>query len=144
MKTIITILASLAFAALISAQTPPVVTIDSASNCYINGTNAGQPADVIANNPALAPAVQKALVAFVANVNATIATNAKAASDAAAATVKAGQDAATKQVADAQAAVAAQIAALQKQVADLQAQLAAATAKPTFTPVPIVTPTSSP
>lgn len=49
-----------------SNPTPPVVVITDTANCYVNGQNVGQPADAIANNPALAPAIQTALVAFVA------------------------------------------------------------------------------
>lgn len=43
----------------------PVVVITDTANCYVDGVNVGQPADAIANNPALASAIQTALVAFV-------------------------------------------------------------------------------
>ena len=44
----------------------PTITITDEANCYVNGMNVGQPADAIANNPALAAPLQTAVVAFVA------------------------------------------------------------------------------
>lgn len=43
----------------------PIVTITDTANCYVDGQNVGQPADAIANNPALASDIQTALVAFI-------------------------------------------------------------------------------
>lgn len=61
MKHILIILAAftLAIAALHAAD--PVVTITSATSVLVDGVNFGKPADAIANNKALAPAIQSAL-----------------------------------------------------------------------------------
>lgn len=64
MKKLITFLliSSAAFAA------APLVEIRDTGNVFVDGVNVGAPADAIANNPALAPAIQNALTAFVAKV----------------------------------------------------------------------------
>lgn len=60
MKTLIFVL-SLAFAARAHAQTVEVI---SATEVHVDGRNYGAVADAIANNKQLAPAIQRALVAY--------------------------------------------------------------------------------
>ncbi len=108
MKTIVRFFLLFAVAAAFASAADPVVAIDSATNVYIDGVNFGQPADVIANNPKIAPLVQTALVGFVK----------KTETDAAAA--KAVEVAAVAATRDAQlASCAAYIALLQKTIRDL-------------------------
>lgn len=68
MKSLITslILAS----SLLAQAADPVVVITNSSNVTVDGASWGKPADVIANNPALAPAVQRALEAWAADMEA--------------------------------------------------------------------------
>jgi hypothetical protein len=114
------ILASIILAAgLVSAAlaAEPTVEIKDTGNAFIDGSNAGQPADVIANRPTLAPAINKALVAYVAKVKAD-----------AEASIKTAQDAATKAIADAatakDAAIASTLAAKDQEIAALKARIA--------------------
>jgi ATP/maltotriose-dependent transcriptional regulator MalT len=126
-----TILAFLALAALGFAA-EPVVRITDTGNVYIDDSNAGQPADVIANHPHIAPLVQKALVAYVAktaaDAQASIAAANKAKEDAIAGhtAAKAAEIADLKAQIEAKAAeLAAQTETTAKRVADLSAALAA-------------------
>ncbi len=112
------ILCALCVKSVSASDAPPAVVIADTGNCYLDGVNAGQPADVIANHPARAPEVSAALVAFVKKTTAD-----------SAAAIKTAQDAAAKSIADSakakDAEIAATIAAKDKEIADLKARIAA-------------------
>ena len=94
--------------AVVVAASAPTIAIVDLSNVTINGANAGAVADVIANNPTIAPAVQQALDAYLA--------------DRVAAATKTGQDITASTVAQRDA----QLAASAAYIAKLQAALRAA------------------
>lgn len=77
MKYILTILAIFAAAAIASAA-DPTVKVNSATSVTVDGVDYGKPVDAIANNPALAPAIQRALEAWAAEIT-TAKTEAEAA-----------------------------------------------------------------
>lgn len=106
----------------------PVVTLTDDFNCYVDGVNFGQPADVIANNPKLAPAVNLAMQAHHAKVQSDAATAIKAAQDAATAAVAAAQADAAKKISDAQSAADAAAADAAQKIADAQDAAAASEA----------------
>ena len=69
MKYILTILAIFAAAAIASAA-DPAVKVNSATSVTVDGIDYGKPVDAIANNPALAPAIQRALEVWAAEITA--------------------------------------------------------------------------
>ena len=69
MKYILTILAIFAAAAIASAA-DLTVKVNSATSVTIDGIDYGKPVDAIANNPALAPAIQRALEVWAAEITA--------------------------------------------------------------------------
>lgn len=75
----------------------PVIVVTDENTCLIDGSNAGMPGDAIVNHPALAPAINTALKAYL-----------KSTRDAHAAALKSATDAATA----AEAKVAALVTAL--------------------------------
>lgn len=118
-------LLALALCAFVSlTASAAVVEIKDTGNTYVDGVNVGQPADAIANNPALASPIQIALSKFVAKVAADQA-----------ATTKAAQDGAAKAIADHAASKQAEIDALKAKVAELEAEVAALKA-PKVEPAP--------
>lgn len=70
MKYILTILAIFAAAALAAAADHPVVVVQSATSVTVDGQGYGKPIDAIANNPTLAPAIQRALEVWAAEITA--------------------------------------------------------------------------
>lgn len=69
MKYILTILAIFAAAAIASAA-DPAVKVNSATSVVVDGVDYGKPVDAIANNPTLAPAIQRALEVWAAEITA--------------------------------------------------------------------------
>lgn len=71
MKYILTILAIFAAAALASLHAAePVIVVESATRVTIDGQDYGKPIDAIANNPTLAPDIQRALEVWAAEITA--------------------------------------------------------------------------
>ncbi|MES2692665.1 MAG: hypothetical protein V4773_04270 [Verrucomicrobiota bacterium] len=106
-KLIPLILALCALIPLAASAAEPVVVVENTGNVTVNGSNAGAVADVAANNPSLAPAIQAALVTFLT----TVQSEASATIAAATAAADAQRDAA--------------IAAKNQEVATLTARVAA-------------------
>lgn len=116
--------------AVLAADSAPVITVDLYGNVFLNGQNTNsQIGDFARNNPALAPQVDGAIRQLVLDARAKIASDIKAAQDAAAAQVKAAQDAATAATEAAQKASGDAIAANAKELADTKAELAAVKAE---------------
>lgn len=116
--------------ALIAAEAPQTHRVDNLGNCYRlnpdgSEINLGQPADAIANNPGEASGIQRAALKLLADFQAKLAADTKAAQDAAAAQGKAAEDAASARAKAAEDNAAAQIAAAQKASADAIAANAA-------------------
>jgi len=63
MKLTLLILTTFAFAITALHAAEPVVVVNSVNRVTVDGIDFGKPADAIANNHALAPAIQRALEA---------------------------------------------------------------------------------
>lgn len=128
----------------------PAVSIANTGNVYVDGVNVGAPVDAIANNAALAPSIQTALSAFVAQVQAD-ATSSVAAATAAKesekqAAIIAAQDSAAAQVAAKESTITerdatiatheATIVARNAYIEALKAQIVALGAAPVEPPSP--------
>ena len=120
-----------------AADAAPKITVDLYGNVFQDGQNTNsQIGDFARNHPELAPQVDGAIRELVIAARAKIASDTKAAQDAAAATAKQAQDAATaateaaqKASADVIAANASELAAAKKAASDAAAELAATKAE---------------
>ncbi len=120
------LLSALCFlSSVLSLAAAPAVVINDAMQCLVDGVNYGVPADAIANNPALAPAINLALRKYFDQVRADHAARA----DAAIAKAKADADVVVaKAAADALAAKTAADAATAKAASDVSPATAAVAA----------------
>lgn len=113
------------------AASAPVVRVDNLGNAYLvnadgSETNLGTPYDAMANNPGLASAIQTGAVAALAKFKAESAAAVKAAQDAAAAQVLAKEAEKVAAIAAAEASRAAAVTAADKARDDAIAAHAAA------------------